>query len=206
MEKEILLRAKTLFFQLGFKSVTMDDIARDMSISKKTIYEIFENKTILIERCVEGLFLETMQGIKEIRTHQIDPIQELFIVKKRVVQLLDRTSQSARFQLQKYYPEIHSSLERKKLEILGGIFQESIQDGVQRGLFREAIDPDFVTRVYFNGISGFQDIHLFPEERFDFEYCFESFIEYHLRAISTPKGIALLERYKSQEHKLHPNF
>lgn len=206
MEKEILLRAKKLFFQLGFKSVTMDDIAREMSISKKTIYEFFENKTVLIERCVEVLFIETMQGIKDIRTHQVDPIQELFIVKQKVVHLLGRTSQSARFQLQKYYPEIHRSLEHKKLEILGGVFKESIHDGIQRGLFRSEIDPDFVTRVYFNGIGGFQDIHLFPEEMFDVEYCFQSFIEYHLRAISTPKGITLLEQYKSQEHKLHPNF
>jgi len=205
VEKEILQRAKKLFFQLGFKSVTMDDIAQDMSISKKTIYEIFENKSILIERSIEGLFVETMERIKKIRATPIDPIQELFEVKKIVLQLVECKSQSARFQLQKYYPEIHRSLERKKLEIMGGIFQESIKDGIQRGLFRSAINPDFITRVYFNGISGFHDIHLFPEDQYDFEYCFESYLEYHLRAISTPQGIALLEKYKTQEKTLLPN-
>lgn len=182
----------------------MDDIAREMSISKKTIYEIFENKSILIEKCIEGLFLETMQRIMDIRSTQIDPIQELFEAKKNVLQLMDRTSQSARFQLQKYYPDIHSSLEQKKLEILGGVFQESIQTGIKDGLFRPDIDVDFVTRVYFNGISGFHNIHLFPEKQFDLNYCFASFIEYHLRAICTPKGIDLLEKYKSKENNQQP--
>mgnify|MGYP005655222701 FL=1 len=193
MKNKIIIRATELFLSLGFKSVTMDDLAQSMGISKKTIYQFFKNKDQLIRSCTRSIQTKLVEEFNEIRKNASNPIIELFQVKKEVMKILGNTETAPQFQLQKFYPEIYKELKDREFDLVGKNLQESLERGIKSGYFREEINIDFIMRIYLNGLAGVRDINLFPIKEFKVEQVLEEFIEYHLRAISTKKGLTLLD-------------
>ena len=198
MKEAIINEAIPLFLQYGFKSVTVDDIALKMSVSKKTIYANFPKKEQLVETSAMRHFNFVMDKILSIAKHSKDPIIELYLIKKEALNHLSNEKNSPVYQLQKYYKAIYQKLKAKEFEVLGSFFSESIKKGIETGLFRPEVDINFVTRIFFNGIRGIQDIELFPIEEFKIDQLLINFSEYHLRAICTPDGIQKLNNYKKE--------
>ena len=166
MREAIIIEAIPMFLQYGFKSVTVDDIALKMSVSKKTIYTHFPKKEQLVETSVMRHFEVVMDKILSISQHSKDPIIELYLIKKEALNHLSNEKNSPVYQLQKYYKTIYQKLKEKEFKVLGNLFSKSIKKGIETGLFRPEIDIDFVTRIFFNGIRGIQDITLFPISEF----------------------------------------
>lgn len=198
MKERIVNHAIPLFLQFGFKSVTVDDLALKMSISKKTIYTHFPTKEQLVETSVMKHFDLVIDKILSICQHSKDPIIELYQIKKEVSKYLSNEKNSPIYQLQKYYNTIYHKLKQKEFNALGSMFSASLNRGINIGLFRSGIDIDFVTRIFFNGIRGIQDVELFPIDQFKMEHLLINFSEYHLRAICTPEGIQKLDNYKKE--------
>ncbi|MCF7559335.1 TetR/AcrR family transcriptional regulator [Sabulilitoribacter multivorans] len=195
MRENIIHKSAELFLTLGFKSVTMDDIANEMGISKKTIYVHFENKTKLVEAVTFSLFENICDGIDCICEASHNPIEELYDIKMYVMNYLKNEKTSPQYQLKKYYPQIYDLLKVKQFEKMYDSVKESLQNGVNTGLFRPNIDVDFISRMYFNGMSGIKDESIFPQSKFTMDYLMESYLEYHLRAIVTDKGFQILNKF-----------
>ena len=195
MREKIIHKSGELFLTLGFKSVTMDDIANALGISKKTIYQHFDNKTKLIEATTTNMFENICGGIDCICEASHNPIEELYDIKMYVMNYLKDEKTSPQFQLKKYYPQIFQSLQMKQFEKMYVSVKDSIQKGVDTGLFRENIDVDFISRMYFNGMTGIKDENIFPSERFTMDYLMESYLEYHLRAICNENGLLTLHKF-----------
>ena len=199
MKNKIISICEKLFLELGFKNVTMDDIANAMGISKKTIYTHFDNKTKLVEVVTFEALGHIHQGIDNIKETSTNPIEELYQIKMFVMNYLKNEKVSPQFQLKKYYPKIYDLLNIKQFEKMNSCVIDSLKKGVETGLFRAEINLDFISRIYFSGTNGIRDINVFPDNLFDKHYIFESYLEYHLRAIVTSKGLKLLNDY------LNPN-
>jgi AcrR family transcriptional regulator len=195
MREKIISKSEELFLSLGFKSVTMDDIANTIGISKKTIYAHFSNKTELVEVVTFSVLDHITEGIDRINAASVNPIEELYEIKMFVMNYLKNERVSPQHQLKKYYPEIFERLKIKQFEKMHSSVENSLKMGMNTGLFRADIDIDFISRMYFNGMTGIRDISIFPEDRFDRNYLFESYLEYHLRAIVTETGLNLLNNY-----------
>ena len=195
MKEKIISKSEELFFSLGFKSVTMDDIANAMGISKKTIYAHFSNKTELVEVVTFSVLDHISEGIDRINTASINPIEELYDIKMFVINYLKSVKVSPQHQLKKYYPQIYQRLQIKQFEKMHSSFENSLKMGMNTGLFRPDIDVNFISRLYFNGMTAIRDISIFPESDFDKNYLFESYLEYHLRAIVTNEGLNLLNNF-----------
>ena len=195
MRDKIISKSEELFLSLGFKSVTMDDIANAIGISKKTIYAHFSNKTALVEVVIFETLDHIYEGIDKINASSINPIEELYDIKLFVMNYFKNERVSPQYQLKKYYPEIYERLQIKQFEKMHSSVENSLKKGVDTGLFRADIDIDFISRMYFNGMTGIRDISIFPETLFDKNYLFESYLEYHLRAIITKQGLNLLNNY-----------
>ena len=195
MRDKIIHKSTELFLTLGFKSVTMDDIANELGISKKTIYVHFSNKSKLVEAVTFHLFDTICDGIDDICDNAPNPIEELYSIKMFVMQHLKNEKTSPQYQLKKYYPLIHSQLKFKQFEKMHNSVQESLQQGVNTGVFRDNIDVNFISRMYFTGMTGIKDNMFFPPEEFNMEYLMESYLEYHLRAIVTEKGFTILNQF-----------
>lgn len=195
MREQIIHKSAELFLSLGFKSVTMDDIASEMGISKKTIYVHFNNKTKLVEAVTFYLFDTICCGIDDICENAPNPIEELYSIKMFVMHHLKNEKASPQYQLKKYYPQIHAVLKFKQFEKMHQSVQESLEHGVDTGVFRNTIDVDFISRMYFTGMTGIKDNMFFPPEQYQMEYLMESYLEYHLRAIVTEKGMTILNNF-----------
>jgi len=195
MDKEIVLSASSLFLQYGYKAVTMDDIAEHMGISKKTIYHYFDDKTSLVSSAVLHVFETVKDKIITIQTSMDNPIEALYEIKKVAVQVLGNKDKSPQYQLQKYYPAIYVEIRKKELSTFGDTFKMSLKKGIESGLFRTSIDPEFIMRIYFNGFRGLRDIELFPPQDYDIDQIIGKYIDYHLRAIATQKGLQFLEEF-----------
>ncbi|MEM1259753.1 MAG: TetR/AcrR family transcriptional regulator [Bacteroidota bacterium] len=192
MKTDILNKATDLFLTLGFKSVTMDDLAHEMGISKKTIYSHFENKTKLVEEATMQLFWEISDGIDKIVTLKKNPIEELYEIKKFVMARLKDEKASPQYQLQKYYPKLCETLRKKEFDVMQNCIVHNIKRGMEKGIYRENLNIQFVSRIYFSGAISLGDEDLFPNFMFTKVKLEDYFLEYHLRGIVTPKGRKIL--------------
>ena len=197
MKSTIIEKATKLFLQLGFKSVTMDDLAVSLGISKKTLYVHFENKHQLVKEVAHSIFEKVTRDIIKIKDGTSNPIEEIHCVKMEAMKYLGSEKTSPNYQLQKYFPKIYEDLKTKEYQYLGDLVKNSLQNGIDTDLFRAEIDVEFVSRLYLNGMRGIRDIEIFPIEQFKIEELFENYLDYHLRAIVTPKGLKSLTLFKS---------
>lgn len=202
VKEDILKNAADLFLRLGFKSVTMDDIAQQMAISKKTIYAHFSTKTKLVKATVEYLIKEIEQGISILSAKKLNPIVESYEMKKYAMQMLKNEKSSPQFQLKKYYPEVYYPLRDKQFEIVQRIVIDNLERGITTGHYKGDIPISFVSRIYFVGMLGIKDKNLFPEDEYSNAKLMDYFLRYHLNSICTQKGLNTLEELiKSNKQK-----
>ncbi len=197
MKDEILKKAAEMFINYGFKSVTMDDIATAMGISKKTIYSHYKNKTALVEGSVDLTFDNICFRIKSIIEQNINPIDELFTIRGIMLEYIKEGESSPQYQLQKYYPEIFQNMHHKQFDFMLGCVSRNLTDGIEQGLYRSEIDIDFITRIYFTGVVGIKDENVFPILQFKPKDILEKYLDYHLRAIVTEKGYNKLQKIQN---------
>jgi len=195
MKQDILKTAIDLFLNYGFKSVTMDDIANSQGISKKTIYQYFANKTVLVEESVMLMFEIISKGIEDIRNQEMNPIEEVFEIKRFLMKNLKDEKSSPQYQLEKYYPKIFHDIKEKQYCVMKNCVSCNLERGKQMGLFRDNINVEFISKIYFNCIMSLKDKSLFPLEHFSMQMLMNNYIEYHLRGICTPKGLKYLDKY-----------
>lgn len=194
MREQIIQKSAELFLNLGFKSVTMDDIANEMGISKKTIYVHFENKTKLVEATTLEMFQLISCGIQGICQLQNDPIEEIYDIKKLVMEHLKDEKSSPHYQLQKYYPKIFNSLKSKQYDIMQTCVVDNLNRGISLGLYRDSIEPEFISKIYFTCMMSLKDKELFPLNNFSMQSLMNHYLEYHLRGICTEKGLEVLSK------------
>ncbi|MBU2927914.1 TetR/AcrR family transcriptional regulator [Winogradskyella psychrotolerans] len=192
MKDKIILKSTDLFLNLGFKSVTMDDIANEMGISKKTIYQHFQNKTKLVEATAMHVFENISTGIDCICNLNQNPIEEIYEIKRFVMLNLKDEKSSPQYQLQKYYPKIYASLKGKQFEKMISCVTRNLERGVSLQLYRDTIDVDFIARMYFNGMLSLKDQDIFPRDTYTMKDLMNNYIEYHVRGICSTKGLETL--------------
>ncbi|RIA10897.1 TetR family transcriptional regulator [Flavobacteriaceae bacterium MAR_2010_72] len=199
MREKIIQQSAELFLSYGFKSVTMDDIAENMGMSKKTIYQHFENKTKLVEATTMHLFEIISHGIDCICALEKNPIEEIYDIKHFVMEHLKDEKSSPQYQLQKYYPKIFKTLKKKQFDVMQVCVTDNLERGIELGLYRSSINVDFISRIYFNGMVSLKDNDLFPLKNFSMNTLMDHFLEYHLRGICTEKGITILNQILSKQ-------
>lgn len=197
MKEAILNKSLKMFVNHGFKSITMDDIAKEMGISKKTIYQHFESKNDLVAATVDYVFDSATCRMKEIADTTETPIHEHFDMKNCLGDLFGHNIQpSSIYQFNKYYPEQAKKIEKKRHDNFESTIIKNLQDGVRLGYYREDIDIEFIGRVFFLSSSSFLSNDIFEEllKSKTIEELNTKFLEYHLRGIVTPKGLEVLEQ------------
>ncbi|TRZ46263.1 TetR/AcrR family transcriptional regulator [Robertkochia solimangrovi] len=197
MKEKILDKSAEMFLHLGFKSVTLDDIANSIGISKKTIYQHFSNKNELVEACVFHLFDRITCSLESIKEESENPIEELFRIKWVIRQQLKNEANSPYFQLKKYYPKTFKCFRNRQKGYMLECVVENITKGIEMGLFRKELDVDFTGRMYFAGMISTKDEEVFPLDIYPKDHLADLFLDYHLRAIVTPKGLETLDQFNN---------
>ncbi len=192
MKEKILHKASEMFLNLGFKSVTMDDIASELGMSKKTIYSHFPTKLKLVQATTFYILNNVNESICNICSGNLNPIEEVFTIKSVINNQLKNEKSSPHYQLQKYYPKIFKQLKDKQFESVNQCVVENLQRGIKEGFYREEIKIDLITRFYFSGNMSLTNTELFPLKKYGMTALKDAFLEYHIRAIATEKGLKTL--------------
>lgn len=193
MRERIIDAVCELSIELGIKSITMDDIAHKAGISKKTLYKHFKDKTDLIRSGVMYISAKLNNEVGDIIKNGDNPIKVLYQVNNFFSRQLILKTNSPQKQLQKYYPNIYKELLEKQIEEVGNSILQNLQAGIHLGLYRADINLSFTMRLYMHiMIEAGNQLH-FLTEKYDEDTISKVFLEYHIRAIATPKGVAVLE-------------
>jgi AcrR family transcriptional regulator len=191
MKDKIISKASDLFLKLGFKSVTMDDLASEMCISKKTIYKYFCNKEALIEESTSLVHDAIHKSIDTIIEQNHNAIQENFEIRNMFKEMFQSSDTSPLYQLKKHYPEIHEKVMSREIQDCAMCFKQNIEKGIAQGLYRGDLDLDTYVKFYYILISNINENIASEIEARKLEL---EALEYHTRAMATPKGIVELEK------------
>lgn len=192
MIEEILPIATKMFLTLGFKSVTMDDVALKMGMSKKTLYKYFATKETLIEQCVDFVQTEIHTKITNIISLQKNAIEENFVIREMFEEMFKTDGDSPVYQLKKHYPIIYERVRANQVSECKEIFTKNIIKGIQQGFYKSTIPVETVVMFYHMLIFSINEQVASDKEvqRLEVEA-----LEYHTRAIATEKGIQELEKH-----------
>lgn len=194
MKEKIIKKATDMFLKLGFKSVTMDDIACEMCISKKTIYKYFSNKEKLIEEGTEVIQQKIHALMDEVVAKNLNAIEENFEMRKMFKEMFQSFDHSPAYQLKKHYPEIYEKMMANEIEDCNKMFSQNIIKGISQGLYRQETDVESATKFYYTLIFSINENTQLESDAYKLE---GKALEYHTRAIATPKGIIELEKQLS---------
>jgi AcrR family transcriptional regulator len=197
VRKQIIDTAIEMFLEEGFKTVTMDDIAQKMAISKKTIYAHFNTKTKLIEASVRQLIEEILEGIQLLKDKNYNPIEEIFQMKKYTMEILKNEQSAPQFQLKKYYPKIYLQTRKQQFEIMQQFVTRNLESGITSGHYRSNLPISFISRIHFAGMLAIKDLDLFPQEEYSTAKLLQYYLEYHLNSICNEKGREALNQYQT---------
>lgn len=200
MEKEVLDQVRRIFMRFGIKSVTMDDVARELKMSKKTLYKYVSDKPDLVNKVMGFECMEDHHIMEEIAQHSVNAIDELLEVTYHIGKKVKEIHPSIHYDLEKYYPEAWELFRNYKQ---GSVYQcvlENIKRGMQEGLYRADLIPEIITRIHISRIDIVFDGELFPPSQFDFGQVFVEKMTYHIHGIASEKGIAYLnEKLKNEK-------
>lgn len=192
MKEQIISKSKDMFLKLGFKSVTMDDIASEMGISKKTIYKYFSNKDDLIENTIELAHKEVQEIIAIIDEQGFNAIEDNFEIKRMFREMFKGADTSLLYQLKKHYPDIYEKVNIVQIDILSVCFRKNIIKGIKEGLYREDVNIDEYVKFYQILIFNINENTLLEKDSHILEH---KALEYHIRAMATLAGIIELDKH-----------
>ncbi len=191
MKDKIIKKATDMFLKLGFKSVTMDDIAGEMCISKKTIYKYFSNKEMLIEEGTEVVHQKIHALMDKVVSKNHNAIEENFQLREMFKEMFQSFDQSPAYQLKKHYPEIYQKMMANEIEDCSQMFRQNIEKGIKQGLYRPETDVEAAVKFYYTLIFSINENTRLEKEAYEFE---AKALEYHTRAIATAEGLIELEK------------
>lgn len=186
--EEILKKTFDLIMKYGIKSVRMDDISSSIGISKKTIYQYFENKRSLISEVVEDHIKNNEKNIVSIIAKSKNAIDEIIDIGKHILTFLKGLSPSMIYDTQKYYPKQWEKVNNQHLNFFRGIIESNIARGQREGLYYEDINPEIISRLYVNQTLAIADESIFPSNQYDRGELYKTLVTYHVRGLMTNKG------------------
>lgn len=198
-KEKILKAAEELFIRFGIRSVTMDDVARDASMSKKTLYQYFDNKdTLVSEVAINHLETESRE-FEEITKQSKDAIDDMLLVSQCLRKHVFRMNPSLLFDMQKYHSKAWDEYLKFKHTTIRGHIKKNIKQGIEEGYFRSEIDAEILSRLRVEQVQLAFNPKIFPTDKFDFTNTQIQILNHFIHGLLTDKGRMKYDEYTQQE-------
>ncbi len=196
--QRILDGAKALFMRYGVKSVTMDDISRDLGISKKTLYQVVDNKADLIRKIFFRFIKCEKDEMESIHARSTNAVEEIWNIGQYLTQLLSKIQPKTLYDLQKYYRESWTLIETLHKQHVSEMIQKNLKRGMNEGLYREELEAEIIAKLYVGKAFLITDEEMFPAREFERRKLVNTFFLYHMHGVVSPKGLKVLQSYISK--------
>ncbi len=187
--------AEHLFMRYGLKSVSMDDIAVKMGVSKKTLYQLVASKEVLIEEIMSVIRTRDNCVLQQSAQESADAIDEFLRNSRHFIQEMRNVSPITLYDLKKYYGFIWQSQLQAHLNDFTGCIGQNISRGMQEGLYRTDLIPSIIARLYSSTVMAVTDTELFPAREVPIAHIITHHAIYHLNGIVSDKGREQLQHY-----------
>jgi TetR/AcrR family transcriptional regulator, cholesterol catabolism regulator len=197
--ERIIEGGEELFLKAGIKSVTMDDIARHLGISKKTIYHFFKDKNELVIALVKKKLKEDEDQMSDIINRSANVIEEMINMMKCSEEIFSRINPIVIHDMQKYHPDAWKQFQNFKADVLIRTLEELLTKGIKQGYVRPEIDVKIMARMRVAQVETGFDTALFPMAEFSPWKVQYQLLEHFSYGICTLAGHTLLEQYQKVE-------
>lgn len=201
MKERIQQKARELFMRYGFRSVTMDEIAGQMGVSKKTIYQFFEDKDSLVESVMQGEMTYMQGECMKQNSESANAIDEMFKDMDSMEAVMDSLNPQIIFDLEKFYPKTFEKFKRHKNTFLLDIIKNNLQRGIQEELYRSEINIDIVAKFRLESSFIMFSQDLFPYGKYSLLKVSSEIYHHYLYGLATAKGKKLIEKYVQERQK-----
>ena len=195
-EDRIIESATELFYRFGIKSITMDDVARHLAMSKKTLYNHFSDKNEMVMKCFQHDLVHRECMFRDITEKSQDAVAELITMMKYLETMYSTINPNLFYDIQKHYPNVWKLFREFKEQRLMMTIEENLQKGVAEGLYRKDMNIRIVARLRMEEVEMGFNPQLFPPEKYNFAKVQMELFNHFLHGIVTIKGHKLINKYK----------
>ena len=190
----ILNQISKLYHRYGIKSVTMDDVARHLCISKKTLYEYFEDKKDLVNQVLSSEHTVNCKVFDEILQRKLNAIEELFEIYNSIKRMIQVYNPSMDYDIRKYYPDLFMKVREVRRKTMFENTLRNMVKGKKEGLYRKDLNAGVIARLHLFRIENLVDNDLFSADELNSFEIFHELFVYHLHGIMSNKGRDFFEK------------
>jgi AcrR family transcriptional regulator len=190
----ILTESLRLFMKNGIRSVSMDDISKELGMAKKTIYQYVSNKTELLEMVLNHMREKESNICIDGDKQNMNAIDILLAVSRNVSKQMKDLNPINAYELQKYYPTIYRDFILKKRDHVYSTLKQNFEQGIAERIYRNDLDIDLVARLYIQKLVDVHDPEFLSSVNFGFEKVFQVMFDNHIRGIANAEGLAYYEK------------
>ena len=198
MKTKILESVSDMFLRYGIRSVSMDDIARELTISKKTIYQHFEDKDDLVNQVTVLVLKDRQVEFDKIGEEAVNAIEELSKMSKCIRKEFTELNPSLMFDVQKYHPQAWDLFIEHEKEVIEKSVVRNLAAGIKQGFFRPKIDVRVLARLRVQQIHMSFNKKIFPTKEFDFTEVQMQMFDHFVHGLLTEEGAALYSEYQNE--------
>jgi AcrR family transcriptional regulator len=192
--KNILTKVGCLYKKYGIKSVTMDDISRELGISKKTLYQYVQDKNELVGHVINLAIENQINAFDKIFNLGLNAIDEIFEVQKVLRQMIRDNNPSEEYDLKKYYPDQFQKILTIKRDQIFSHTLANLKKGKAEGLYRPELNEEIIAKIQWMRVQSTIENQIFTDDELISPQSFLEVFIYHIRGIASDKGIKVLEK------------
>ncbi len=189
----VLVKVRELYMKYGIKSITMDDVARELGISKKTLYQYVTDKDDLVGKFVDFEIVQRQEEICRCFKVGFNAIEELFELSVFMNKIMRDQNPATEYDLKKYHPQHYQKIVIARREGMYSYILANLKKGKKEGLYRKDMKDEVIAKLYLSRAENIHLNDLFTVEEFTSVKLFRELLTYHVRGIATDKGISVLE-------------
>ncbi|MDF1571670.1 MAG: TetR/AcrR family transcriptional regulator [Bacteroidales bacterium] len=199
--ERILNSALSLYSKYGIKSITMDDLCRELGISKKTLYRHVTDKQDLIRKVIDYEIELQRKSMEKMFRSEMNAIDELMHVNKQIHLSQSIHSPTFYFDLKKYYPAIYNEWVEYKRKKLYEMIMRNLEKGVAEGLFRQDMDARVISKLHVARVEMLHASGIVDEEELSAGRFIDEIFKYHIHGICNDKGLKYFRQQLDQSEK-----
>ncbi|WAC10586.1 TetR/AcrR family transcriptional regulator [Dyadobacter pollutisoli] len=198
MKERIIKSALNLFWRYGIKSVTMDDIAKDLGISKRTIYQHYSDKEAILALVIQEEIKTQKNEMEKLDEQASNPIEQMMYASVQMRDTLSNMNPTLLYDLKKYYPAAWELFQNYKHEYIIKSIHDNLIKGIELGLYRPDIDVDVLSMLRVEQIVMAFDPTIFPARKFNMMHTQMQFLLHFLRGVLSEKGFEYYNTIKDK--------
>lgn len=199
IKESIINQSYQLFHKYGIRSVTMDDIAKELSMSKKTLYKYFSNKKDLVFHIMKGQIQDSEKRSFELVKKSKNAIHEFFMVMEMVKTIFHNINPSLLYDLQKYHPKSWALMEKHQNEFIYDMIFQNLKKGIEEKLFRKNLNIEVLVKLRIEEMKTSFNPEIFPPPKYNMEEVQIVMMEHFILGITTLEGHKLANEYQNEQ-------